>query len=79
MLLALGAIMTTNTDILAWLAAALTVLAWAVLPQLAFAKPVMWPDVPPVVTTILPPQGAPVEGDKRPGTVAAPRTPVAPP
>lgn len=50
-----GMLMTTYLDRVAWFAALLTILAWAMVPRPALAFPVMLPKVPAVETLPLPP------------------------
>ncbi|MFA8384433.1 MAG: hypothetical protein ACEPO2_02335 [Pelagibaca sp.] len=47
--------MTTSLDRLAWGLALLTVLIWAIVPQMATAYPVMMPKAPVVDSQPLPP------------------------
>lgn len=47
--------MTIYLNRLAWFAALLTIMAWALAPRMAMAYPVMLPKVPEVDTLPLPP------------------------
>ncbi len=44
---------------LAWVAAALTVLAWTILPTIVSAYPILFPEAPVVNTSTLPPFPSP--------------------
>lgn len=50
-----GMLMTIYLNRLAWFAALLTIMAWALAPRMAMAYPVMLPKVPEVDTLPLPP------------------------
>jgi hypothetical protein len=50
-----GMLMTTYLNRLAWFAALLTIFAWAFMPRMAMAYPVMFPTIPVVETMPLPP------------------------
>ncbi|MCK0149013.1 hypothetical protein MWU54_03175 [Marivita sp. S6314] len=49
--------MTENINRLAWFAAALTIIAWAFVPRLVEARPIYFPKIPVIDTTLLPPAG----------------------
>ena len=47
--------MTINFNKAAWFIAALTILAWAIMPRVAMAMPVRFPELPVLDTIPLPP------------------------
>ena len=55
--------MTRHADKLAWVAVALTIAAWIFVPKLLWAYPVVFPSVPSIVTTTLPPIADPAPDD----------------
>lgn len=47
--------MTLHLNRLAWFAALATIIVWALMPRMAMAYPVMFPNIPDVETLPLPP------------------------
>ena len=57
---------------MAWFATALTILAWAFVPKIGFANVVMFPSVPVVNVSYLPPSKSSVDRDHRAAPITKP-------